>query len=97
MERRATICSSPMGVVRASRGRVAVGSDRVVGVREPEMPAKRPDPRSIRERSDGAWAVVSGEQPASLPRGRRCNSPMGVVRGSRGRVAVGSDRVVGRA
>jgi hypothetical protein len=34
------------------------------------MPAKRRDPRSIRERADGAWAVVSGEQPASLPRGR---------------------------
>jgi hypothetical protein len=34
------------------------------------MPAKSRDPRSIRERADGAWAVVSGEQPASLPRGR---------------------------
>src|SRR5262249_24733511 len=61
------LCSSPMGVVRASHCRVVFGSDRVVGVRRLEMPAKRGDPRSIRERSEEAGAVVSGEQPASLP------------------------------
>jgi hypothetical protein len=34
-------CSSPIGVVRAWRGGVVFGSDRVVGVRRPEMPSKR--------------------------------------------------------